>query len=107
VLLSFRVFSPTDGESKMTFERPSVTVGRQRERSDIVLTNALIHREQGSFVWKDGVVFYIDFAGDARHEPGLPVDGDTVLNGLQTVRIGDAIVMPDSTRIVLKAVVEY
>lgn len=105
VLLTFQIFSPGQRERKLNFERPLVTIGRQRERSDIVLSDARVHREQGAFVWRDGLVFYMDFGGDSQFEPGLP-EGDTLRYGLQSVRIGDAVIMPDDTRIVLRAVVD-
>ena len=94
----------TDGAmQRHSFDRSSVAVGRLPERNDIVITNQTVHGQQGLFFYKDGIVFYIDQHGDSRFEPGKDAGVERTAYGHQTVNAGDAVVLPDGTRIVLRA----
>ena len=102
----FHVAEIEEGKPRpVSFDRPVVAVGRMRELNQIVLTNNRVHREQGIFAWEDGDVFYIDLAGDSRVERRIQ-DSRTTLHGHPVLKIGDAVVMPDGSRIVLRAVVD-
>jgi hypothetical protein len=104
--LTFQVLAPDGTERRVSFERSLIAVGRQPGRNDIVLTSDRVHREQGAFTWKDGVVFYADLAGDSRYEPAPTSGGSPVAYGLQTMHVGDVVTMPDGSRVVLRAVVD-
>jgi len=104
--LTFQVHEPDGTARRVSFERSLVAVGRQPGRNDIVLTSDRVHREQCTFTWKDGVVFYTDLAGDSRYEPGPATGDSSVAYGLQTMHVGDAVTMPDGSRVVLRAVVD-
>lgn len=108
VLLVFEVNSP-DGENRMySFERASVAVGRQPEQNQIEISNQRVHREQVQFVWIDGLVLYVDLAGDSvleRNSQATTHD-DQVAYGQNIINPSDAVVLPDGSRITLRAVVD-
>jgi hypothetical protein len=107
VFLTFYIFSPEGGERKISCERAFVAVGRQPEKNEIVINDQRVHREQGLFLYKEGVVFYVDLAGDSlvqRNHLSIP-NADQDVYGQDVVNVGDAVVLPDGSRIVLRAVV--
>src|SRR5262245_15338978 len=58
-------------KQRYSFDRSEVAVGRRPERNDIVVSSSEVHREQGVFMWIDGVIFYNDVAGDSQVESAL------------------------------------
>lgn len=107
VHITFQVYSPNGSESKLTFERTTVAMGRTPEINQIVCPSDLVHREQGLFVWKDGIVFYVDLAGDSRIERLTAGGGTDGLHyGQHSINIGDSVRLPDGSRVVLRAVVD-
>lgn len=102
------ISSPDAHAQNKSFHRLAVAIGRSSTRNDLVISDQRIHREQGLFVWRDGDVLYLDLAGDASY-----IDGDDPCREASrigrrqiTLKIGDAVELPDSTRITLKAVVD-
>ena len=108
VHLTFQVHSPDGSQKKVTFNRSAVAVGRQPESNQIVCTGDRVHREQGLFIWKDGIVFYVDLAGDSRIEHAAPAaqGSDDLQYGLHAINVGDSVTLPDGTRLLLRAVVD-
>lgn len=104
--LTFEVAAPDGSRDRLSFNRSSVTIGRRPDRNHIVLADNRVHREQGIFTWKDGVVFYTDVGGDSRYEPAPDSPDSPLAYGLQTMQVGDAVTMPDGSRVVLRAVVD-
>ena len=92
-------------KQRYSFDRSAVAVGRQPERNDIVVSSQEVHREQGVFMCIDGVVFYNDVAGDSRVEPAMRPEGPEVAYGHQVIAIEDSVILPDGSRVVLRAVV--
>lgn len=101
VHLTFDVHS-AGGVKRCTFARAWVAVGRKPERNEIVVESKDVHREQGLFLWQGGVLLYNDLGGDSRVERKK---GDSAY-GHEVIEIGDAVVLPDGTRIVLRAAVD-
>jgi hypothetical protein len=90
-------------KKRHTFDRFAVAVGRQPERNEIIIDDQQVHREQGIFTWSGGVVFYTDLGGDSRIERAK--DAETAY-GHDIIGVGDAVVLPGGSRIVLRAVVD-
>ncbi len=58
------------------------------------------------FVWQEGKVMYVDLAGDASYLARASLELSPIPYRQIMLEIGDTIVLPDSTRITLKAVVD-
>jgi hypothetical protein len=92
-------------KQRYSFDRSAVAVGRLPERNDIVVSSSDVHREQGVFMWIDGVVFYNDVAGDSRVESALRLEGPEIAYGQYAIEVGDSVLLPDGSRITLLAAV--
>lgn len=106
VCMVFRISSPKGAVENSSFHRRAVAIGRSQRRNDIIISDQRVHREQGLFVWQDRTVIYVDFAGGALfiNRSG----GEPQIIGPDRVKlsIGDAIELPDSSRITLLAIVD-
>ena len=104
VIMSFQIEDSVIGARNQSLERVVVSIGRNPERNDIVLRNKKIHREQGLFVWKEGEVLFVDLVGDTLYMPrGTSVPEYVPLRQV-TLGVGDAVVLPDGSRIILRAI---
>jgi hypothetical protein len=92
-------------KQRYSFDRSAVAVGRQPERNDIVVSSQEVHREQGVFMWIDGIVFYNDVGGDSRVESATRSEGPEVAYGQYVIAVGDWVLLPDGSRITLLAAV--
>lgn len=106
VHFTFQIFSPDGREKKLSVNRMAVAVGRQPERNQIVVPNDRVHREQGLFVWKEGIVFYVDLGGDAQIQRASSEKRDAAVYGQIALEVDDAVLLPDGSRVVLRAVVD-
>jgi hypothetical protein len=92
-------------KQRYSFDRSAVAVGRRPERNDIVVSSPEVHREQGVFMWIDGIVFYNDVAGDSRVASATRPEGSEVAYGQFVIAVGDSVLLPDGSRITLLAAV--
>lgn len=104
--LLFQIFKGgEDTRRTLKFERLVVAVGRNPEQNQIVLPDNRVHREQGLFAWENGDVSYIDIAGDSQIERRTK-DAGTNRHGHPILQIGDSVLMPDGSCIVVRAIVD-
>jgi hypothetical protein len=106
VHFTFQIFSADGQERKQSVNRSVVAIGRKPDRNEIVFSSDLVHREQGMFVWKDGLVFYVDIARDSQIQYASHEPRENVQYGLTSIEVGDAVLLPDGSRVVLRAVVD-
>ncbi len=103
---TFQIFSPDGREKKLSIDQAAVAIGRQPKRNQIVFSSDRVHREQGLFVWKDGIVFYVDLGGDSHIQYASSHNRDQGAYGQRAIEVGDAVLLPDGSRVVLRAVVD-
>jgi hypothetical protein len=106
VLFTFQIFSADGQERKQSVNRSVVAIGRRPDLNQIVFSSNLVHGEQGLFVWKDGLVFYIDIESDSQIQYASHEPREKVQYGLKSIEVGDAVLLPDGSRVVLRAVVD-
>jgi hypothetical protein len=102
----FKIQSPGAGERTQSVARAVVGVGRAPERNQLVVPAKRVHREQGLFVWQAGEALFVDLAGDALHLPCGAVSAVPITSRQIFLRMGDAVVLPDGTRVTLKAIID-
>lgn len=101
VSITFQI-TDTENTYLKSLEKRNITIGRLK-KSDIVLSNQLISREQGIFICEDNKIFYNDFCGNSQLLKART--SEIIQIGSNRIRLGhgDTILLPSGDKIILKA----